>query len=290
MTIAPFRLLRPSTVAEASRELARLGDEAKVYGGGSELLLIMRQGLLEYSHLVDVKGIPDLGALAWDDPVMRIGAAVTHRRIERSEDVARRLPLLQEAETHVANVRVRNIGTIGGNLAFGDPHSDAATALLAHDARARIGGAGGERLVSLEDFFVGLYETALEQDEVLIDIEVSPLPTDMRWAYLRVSHLERPTLTAAVAASLQDGRLGAVRMAVGCVGAVPARLRDLEDRLIGASVSEAQRMIRDSAGYLTDLLQPEDDLHGSGAYKLYLTTTLLRRGLAQIEATAGDNP
>ena len=290
MTIPPFHLLRPSTVAEASRELARLSDEAKVYAGGSELLLIMRQGLLEYSHLVDVKGIPELGALAWDDPVMRIGAAVTHRRLERSAEVARRLPLLQEAETHVANVRVRNIGTIGGNLAFGDPHSDAATALLAHDARARIGGAAGERLVPLEDFFVGLYETALEQDEVLIDVEVNPLPADMGWAYLRVSHLERPTLAAAVAASLKDGRLGAVRMAVGCVAAVPARLRELEDRLGGATVAEAQRMIEDSPGYLTEFLQPEDDLHGSGAYKLYLTTTLLRRGLAQIEAVVGGNP
>ena len=287
MTIAPFRLLRPSTVAEASRELARLGGDAKVYAGGSELLLIMRQGLLEYSHLVDVKGIPELGALDWDGTGMRIGAAVTHRKLERSKEVARRLPLLQEAETHVANVRVRNVGTLGGNLAFGDPHSDAATALLAHDARARIGGAGEERLVGLEDFFVGLYETAVGEDEVLIDVEVGPLPTDMRWAYLRVSHLERPTLTAAVAASLRDGRLGAVRMAVGCVGAVPARLRDLESRLVGASVAEAQRMVGDSADYLTELLQPEDDLHGSGAYKLYLTTTLLRRGLAQIESSTG---
>ena len=287
MTIAPFRLLRPSTVAEASRELARLGGEARVYAGGSELLLIMRQGLLEYSHLVDVKGIPELGTLDWDGTAMRIGAAVTHRKIERSKEVARRLPLLQEAETHVANVRVRNVGTLGGNLAFGDPHSDAATALLAHDARARIGGAGEERLIGLEDFFVGLYETAVGEDEVLIDVEVGPLPADMRWAYLRVSHLERPTLTAAVAASLQDDRLGAVRMAVGCVGAVPARLRDLEGRLAGASVAEAQRMVGDSADYLTELLQPEDDLHGSGAYKLYLTMTLLHRGLAQIESITG---
>ena len=289
MTIAPFRLLRPSTAAEASRELARLGDEAKVYAGGSELLLIMRQGLLEYSHLVDVKGIPELGTLVWDDPVMRIGAAVTHRRLERSAEMTRRLPLLQEAEAHVANVRVRNVGTLGGNLTFGDPHSDAATALLAHDARARIGGAEEERLVRLEDFFVGLYETAVGEDEVLIDIEVSPLPTDMRWAYLRVSHLERPTLTASVAASLRTGRLGEVRMSVGCVGAVPARLRALEDRLAGAPVAEAQRVIGDSAAYLTELLQPEDDLHGSAAYKLYLTTTLLRRGLAQIEEAAGGN-
>ena len=121
----------------------------------------------------------------------------------------------------------------------------------------------GNELVSLEEFFVGLYETAVGEDEVLIDVEVGPLPADMRWAYLRVSHLERPTLTAAVAASLKDGRLGAVRMAVGCVGAVPARLRDLEGRLAGASVAEAQRMVGDSADYLTELLQPEDDLHGS---------------------------
>ena len=148
--LRPLRVSQPTTVPEASAELARLGEDARVYAGGTEIILLLRLGLVHYTHLVDVKKIPDLSELAWDGQRMHIGAAVTHRRLERSADVAEHLPLLQQAAALVANVRVRNVGTLGGNLCFGDPHSDPAPALLVYNTRVKIGQHGGARSIGLE--------------------------------------------------------------------------------------------------------------------------------------------
>ena len=118
--------------------------------------------------------------------------------------------------------------------------------------------------------------------------ESNPPPVDMGWAYLRVSQLERPTLTVAVVASMREGRFGTVRMAVGCVGSAPMRLHELEERLAGAPAEDARKLVLGSSNYLTEILKPEDDLHGSSVYKVHITGTLLGRGLAQIEAGKGE--
>src|SRR5262245_23436895 len=165
--LRPLRVSQPTTVTEASAELARLGEEARVYAGGTELILLLHLGLVHYTHLVDVKKIPALGELAWDGKTMHIGAAVTHRRLERSADVAEHLPLLQQAAALVANVRVRNVGTLGGNLCFGDPHSDPAAPLLAYDTGITIGKHSGGRTIGLETFFRGRYQNALGPGERL---------------------------------------------------------------------------------------------------------------------------
>jgi carbon-monoxide dehydrogenase medium subunit len=212
--LRPLRVSQPTTVTEASAELARLGEDAKVYAGGTELILWLRLGLVHYSHLVDVKKIPALGELTWDGKTMHIGAAVTHRRLERSADVAEHLPLLHQATALVANVRVRNVGTLGGNLCFGDPHSDPAPALLVYNTRVTIGHHGGARSIGLDKFFVGLYETALAPDELLVEVEVEPMPPGIGSAYLRCARVERPSLAVAVAAAQRDGRLAHVRLAV----------------------------------------------------------------------------
>jgi carbon-monoxide dehydrogenase medium subunit len=274
-------------VTEACAELARLGEDAKVYAGGTELILLLRLGLVQYTHLVDVKRVPELGELAWDGQAMHIGAAVTHRRLERSTDVAAHLPLLQQATELVANVRVRNVGTIGGNLCFGDPHSDPAPVLLVHDTRVKIGTPSGDRTIGLETFYIGLYETAIAPDEILMALQVEPLLSGVGSAYLRVARFERPSLGVAVAAAKQGGRLANVRLAVSCVGPVPMRLQELESRLTGATLVEAQQLVRQAQRHYAEVLQPVDDLHGSVAYKTYLTGVLLSRALAQAVGTNG---
>jgi aerobic carbon-monoxide dehydrogenase medium subunit len=216
--LRPLRVSQPTTVTEASAELARLGEEAKVYAGGTELILLLRLGLVHSAHLVDVKKIPALGELAWDGTMMHIGAAVTHRRLERSADIAEHLSLLHQAASLVANVRVRNVGTLGGNLCFGDPHSDPAPALLVYNTRVTIGHHSGTRSLGLDAFFVGVYETALAPDELLVAVEVEPLPQGVGSAYLRCARVERPSLAVAVAAAQRDGRLAQVRLAVSCIG------------------------------------------------------------------------
>ena len=279
--LRPFQVVTPGTVSEASAELERFGDAAKVYAGGSELLLILRQGLVDYDYLVNVKGIPELQELDWDGQAMQIGAAVSHRRLERSKEVGEYLPVLRQAETHVGNVRVRNVGTLGGNLCFGDPHSDPGTVLLLYDTHVKLANKASERVLALEDFFVGLYETALQPDELMVGIRVGPLPQGVAGAYLRMARFERPSLSVAVAAGERDGRLHTLRLAVGCAGPVPMRLRELEARLEGTSLEEGQRLVQESGEYLQEVLDPVEDLHGSVAYKTYLAGVLLGRGLAQ---------
>jgi carbon-monoxide dehydrogenase medium subunit len=284
--LRPLHVYQPTSVTEASAELVRLGEDAKVYAGGTELIILLRLGLVHYTHLVDVKRVPELGTLAWNGKSMHIGGAVTHRRLERSADVAAHLPLLQQATELVANVRVRNVGTLGGSLCFGDSHSDPAPVLLVYDTRIKIGKHNGSRTIGLEKFFIGLYETALEPDELLLELEVTPLPPGMGSAYLRAARFERPSLGVAVAVAQRDGRFTDVRLAVSCVGPVPIRLHELELRLQGATLAEGQQILRQAQRHYEEILQPVDDLHGSAAYKTYLTGVLLGRALAQ---AAGAN-
>src|SRR3989337_1857941 len=133
--LRPFRVLVPSSAPEAASELARLGDKAKIYAGGAELLLLLRRGLIEADHLINIKHIPSLDRIAWDAGVVHIGATVTHHRLETDPLVCEHLPMFAQAESQVATIRVRNQGTLGGNLCFNDPHSDPGTALLVYEAK-----------------------------------------------------------------------------------------------------------------------------------------------------------
>ncbi|HLG72231.1 MAG TPA: xanthine dehydrogenase family protein subunit M [Chloroflexota bacterium] len=277
--LKPFRLLRPSTVAEASRELARLGDEAKVYAGGVELLLLMRQGLTEAGWLIDVKDIPELGEMRSDAAALRIGACLTHRALERSREVAERAPLLAESERHVGNVRIRSQGTIGGNLCFADPHADPGTALLVHEASVTVAGADEQRETPLADFFRGMYDVDLREGEILTAVNVPPLPAGWGWAFQRFEQFYRPTLNVAAAAQADGGSVADVRLAVGCIGPKPVRLAELESRLRGAPLVDALRIAGESAAYLEETLEPVGDLLGSVEYKVHLTKVLIGRAL-----------
>src|SRR6266542_3865276 len=160
--IGSLQLLQPTTVQEASKALAEFGDKAKIYAGGAELLLLLRAGLLDAEVLVDVKKIEMLHRVTAENGVLRIGACVTHSALENSALVREHAPSMAYAESQVANVRVRNQGTLGGNLAFNDPHSDPGTVLLIHNAAVTVGDEKGERRITLHDFFIDMYVTALQ--------------------------------------------------------------------------------------------------------------------------------
>jgi carbon-monoxide dehydrogenase medium subunit len=134
MTLPPFELHRPTTVEEATELASRYGEDAAFYCGGTELLLLLKLGFASFGHLVDLKRIEELAGVRVENGGLVIGATVTHRALERSELVEERLPALAAMERRVANVRVRQVGTLGGNLCFSDPHSDPSTFLLAADA------------------------------------------------------------------------------------------------------------------------------------------------------------
>ena len=285
--LQPFRVLTPANVEEASKELVRLGERATIYAGGAELILLLRYGMVHAEYLINIKGIDGLSEIGWDGQTVQIGATVTHRRLETDPLIRERLPLLSDAESQIANIRVRNQGTLGGNLCFNDPHSDPGTALLVHEAEVILASKDGLRQIPLSDFLSGMYATALEPGELLHKVLVAPLPVEWSAAYLRVHRYQRPTLNVAVATKLQNGTVADARLAVGCVGPKSLRLSELEAKIRGEKLDDAKQIFADSKRYLKDKLEPVDDLLGSADYKIYMAAVLLGRALSQAGRSNG---
>lgn len=278
MRLTPFRLHRPETVEQASDLLAELGPAAALYCGGTELLLVAKLGLTDFTDLIDVKRIPELAGIDANG-ALRIGAATTHRELEHSPIVRARWPSLAAMERHVGNIRVRNVGTIGGNLCFADPHSDPATYLIAAGARliARRGG-GAPREIAVEEFTRGPYRNALAAGELLVGVEVPELPPGSALVHRKMSFRERPAITVATSVTVIDGAVAQARLAVGSVGVAPVRLRGAEPALVGADASspEEQRL-SEFAQNAAEEAQPVADANGSVEYKRQLVRVLVGR-------------
>jgi carbon-monoxide dehydrogenase medium subunit len=286
----PFELHRPSTLGEAGTLLATR-PEAALYAGGTELLLLMKAGLMRPTDVIDLKRIPELGGLTEAAGTLSIGATVTHRALERSADVQARWPLVAGVAAHVANVRVRNVGTVGGNLAFADPHSDLATLFLLFDAGVRLVSATGARELPLRDFVQGPYETARRADELLAAVRLHAWPARTVGVYVKFGLHERPTLGLALALTIDgDGRVTEARLAVGCVGPRPHRVEAAERALVGHRLTALADAAHEAAALAGAAVEPVRDLHGSEEYKRELTRVFTRRALAAAVARAEGRP
>jgi carbon-monoxide dehydrogenase medium subunit len=286
-TLAPFELHRAGSVAEATALIAEHGDDSVLYCGGTELLLLMKLGFAAYGHLVDIKPIPELSGIEVRDGLLRVGAAVTHRAIERSELVAAGWPGLVAMERGVANVRVRATGTLGGNLAFADPHSDPATFLLAADATVLLGRGDERRRLPLSTFFLGPYATALEPGELVVAIEVPALPEGSGMAHLRFAFHERPAVTVSCLVQVADRRVAAARIAVGSVGVVPVRVPGGEALLIDLDPAHLDVAALTGAGLAAaEASDPVADSNGSAEYKRHLVGVLVGRAVRAAIADA----
>ncbi len=282
--LRPFRLEEPESVKEASESLARYGDSAKVYAGGTELLLAMKEGLVHFDCLVNVKKIPGLDRITHDNGSVRLGGLSTHRQLERSETLQQKLPVLVEMERNVANLRVREVGTIGGNLTFAEPHADPGTLLLALDATVVAQKAGGSREIPMSEFFVDAYEAALEEDEILTEIVVPAPAGNAAVRYRKFGYLERPSAGVALHVIADEAResVSDVRIAVGCVGPKSMRVEEAEAVLRQKSLDEAADLMAeagDIAGRAADAIS---DLHGSAEYKEHIVKVLLTRAFNDI--------
>lgn len=284
--LRPFTIHEPATVEEASALLGSLGEEATVYAGGTELLLIMNEGFVHYPHLVNVKTIPQLDTITIDERrgVLRLGALCTHAQLERSSVVQELAPLLAEAECRVANLRVRNVGTLGGNLAFAEPHSDPGAVLAALGATIELASRRGARRVPVSEFFLGPFETAREHDEILTAVEFPPLPSGAGGAYMKFGLHERPTAGVAAIAEIRDGVVCRAAVAVGSVDPVPHRMPEVEAALTGCPPSA--EVLREAAAAAAESCDPVNDLYGSAVYKRHIVRVLTERALAR--ATGGD--
>ena len=271
-----FRLEEPESVQEAAELLGRYGDSAKVYAGGTELLLAMKEGLVHYERLINVKKLKGLNEVRLDNGMISIGALCTHRQLETAPLLKERLPALVELERNVANVRVRQAGTIGGNLCFAEPHADPGTLLLALGATMVARNAGSRREIAAADFFVDAYETSLAADEVLSEIRIPAPAANSGTAYLKFGYLERPSVGVAVALALNGG-ISDAKIAVGCAGPAPTRVAEAEAMLRGKSVEEASRNLASAGQTAGRAAQAISDLHGAQDYKEHIVGVLLKR-------------
>jgi carbon-monoxide dehydrogenase medium subunit len=269
-------------VQEASALLSELGPGALPYCGGTELLLVAKLGLTDFTDLVDLKGISELSGVQANGG-LRIGAAATHREIERSPVVRSGWPSLAEMERHVANIRVRNVGTIGGNLCFADPHSDPATYLIAADGTLIAGAGGAVRQIPADEFTRGPYETALAPHELLIAVQIPPVRPGSALVHRKMAFNERPAITVAANVSLRDGAVAEARVAVGSVGIAAQRLIETEQSLQGVDVFRAgTAAIASCAEIAGREVQPVEDANGSVLYKRQLARVLVTRCLDDV--------
>jgi carbon-monoxide dehydrogenase medium subunit len=280
MPLRRFTIHQPKTVAEASQMLAEFGEQGRLYAGGTELLLAMKHDLLRYQHLVDVKTITGLDKIELKNGSLMLGSAATHRAIEGSALVKQHLPVVGEMENHVANVRVRASGTLGGNLCFAEPHSDPATLLTALGATAHVQGKSGVRTLPVEKLITGAYETSLADDELLIGVEI-PLPSSsQRAAYLKFQLKERPTLGLALILDVDGDTIKKATAVVGSVSAVPTQSAKANQLLAGAR-TQVEKQLTDAAEALAQAADPVDDLEGGADYKRHLIGVFLRRAFTK---------
>jgi aerobic carbon-monoxide dehydrogenase medium subunit len=260
--------------------LGEWGEKARLYAGGTELLLAMKHDLLRYEHLVDVKTIADLNKIEVKNGSLMIGSTATHRAIERSPVVQQNAPVLAEMETKVANVRVRASGTLGGNLCFAEPHSDPATLLVALGAKAQVQGKSGSKTLGIDKLITGSYETSLAADELLASIEI-PLPAkSQRATYVKFQLHERPTLGLALVLNIDGDKITTAKAVVGSVSAIPTQSDKVNALLVG-SKAQIERQLPEAAEALAQAADPVDDLEGSAEYKRHLIGVFLKRAFAQ---------
>jgi carbon-monoxide dehydrogenase medium subunit len=230
---------------------------------------------------VNIKKIPALRGIKYGavDGLM-IGALVTHREIETSELVREKFPVLCDAEREVANIRVRNMGTVGGNLASGEPLTDLSQIFIALDGKAKITGSEGQRTIPIEELFVDFYTTSLAEDEILTQVVIPPLPARSGIEYIRFSSssvVDKPSAGVAVRLTLDAGgeTIQTARIVLGCVGATPVRARKAENLLTGKKL--VPEMAEEAGSIASQECSPTSDLRGSEEYKRAIVRTLVRR-------------
>ena len=277
-----FDYLEPATLPDAFSLLEQYGDNARVIAGGTSLIIWMRQRLLMPKMVIGLGRIPEFDTITFDrQEGLRIGAGARHRDIELSPAVKQHYPLLHETFRKVAQPRIRNMGTIGGNLAGGDPLTDPGASLIALDAELTLASSHATRTVSVEDFFVDYYQTALEPGELLTEIRVPP-PQRPGWSHIKFtprSVEDFATVGVAMTLRAKAGSCEDVRLALNSVASTIIRAKRAEDVLRGQRLSDD--LLREAGEIAASEVDPMDDNRGSADYKRDLVKVLVRRAAEQ---------
>ena len=276
-----FEYHRPSSVDEAIGVLSSLGSEAKILAGGHSLLPMMKLRFALPEHLVDINRIPELkGVRVIGDDIV-IGAMTSENAIIADPVLNEKVPLLPEAARLIADPIVRNRGTIGGDIAHGDPANDHPAIALACDAVMTIAGPEGIRQVAASDFFLGTYWTALEENDILTAITMKAFPSGAGYSYKKLKRKigDWATAACAVVVSLSGGNIDHVRITLTNLGSTALRAHDAEEVLLGQTATTD--LIKQAADRAMAICDPAEDLRGDPEYKTAMAGQMVQRAISE---------
>ena len=276
MKPAPFAYAKARSVAHAIELL--VDDDARLLAGGQSLIATLNMRLSHPALLVDINGVGGLDRIASNNGHIEIGALVRHAQAERSSELARRAPLIALAMPHIGHPAIRNRGTIGGSVAFADPAAELPACVLALGGELTIAGPQGSRVVSADDFFKGLFETALTARDVLTAIRIPAAGADTRVGFAEFArrHGDYAMVGLAACARADGQRLRDLRLAYFGVASTPVRAHHAEQALTDRDIDAAVHALAQD-------LNPPDDVQASGAVKTHLAGVLLRRVARQLD-------
>ena len=284
----PFEYRTPKSLKEVHATLKEFGSDAKLIAGGTSLVIMMRQRLVRPNCLVSLRSVRGLNSIEVSDGGIRIGGLATHREVESSSLLRRRLPLLAETYHHVATIRVRNMATVGGGLAHADPNQDPPPTLIALGATVKVTSADGSRMIPVDNFFTDYYETVLKPDEIVTEVFIPKMAPNSAGAYLKFlprTADDYATVSAAAVLTLDKTKklISDVRIALGSVGVTPIRASAAEAVLRGQPLKA--EAFAEAGEKAKEAVDPISDFRGSAAYKKEMAGVFVRRALEKALAT-----
>ncbi|HEX7229842.1 MAG TPA: xanthine dehydrogenase family protein subunit M [Candidatus Binatia bacterium] len=286
--MTPFEYRTPKSLKEVHANLKEFGSDAKLVAGGTALIIMMKQRLLRPSCLISLRSVRGLNGIELQNGGLRIGGLATHRQLETSPLIRRRLPMLAETYHHVATLRVRNMATVGGGLAHADPNQDPPPSLIALGATLKATSANGSRVIPMDEFFKDYYETVLNPDELITEVMVPKLAPNSGAAYIKFlprTADDYATVSAAAVLTLDKSNktVADVRIALGSVGVTPIRATAAEAVLRGQPLKT--EAFAEAGEKAKEAVDPISDFRGSAGYKKDMAAVFVRRAL---ERALGD--
>ena len=282
--MTPFEYRTPKSLKDVHANLKEFGSDAKLVAGGTALIIMMKQRLVRPSCLISLRSVRGLNGIELQNGGLRIGGLATHRQLETSPLIRRRLPVLAETYHHVATLRVRNMATVGGGLAHADPNQDPPPSLIALGATLKATSANGSRVIPMDEFFKDYYETVLNPDELITEVMVPKLPPNSGAAYIKFlprTADDYATVSAAAVLTLDKSNktVADVRIALGSVGVTPIRATAAEAVLRGQPLKA--EAFAEAGEKAKEAVDPISDFRGSAGYKKDMAAVFVRRALEQ---------
>jgi len=290
MKPAPFEYYAPDSIEQALDLMSQYAEDAKILAGGQSLVPAMNFRVVQPSVLIDLNRVTELSYVREDDIVIRIGAMTRERQLEFNALISRWAPLLKEAAPHIAHPQIRNRGTIGGSIVNADPAAELPVLMLALSARLKAKSVSGERWIDAQDFFMGMFTTALEPDEILVEIELPASPPRTGWSFMEVAPRAGDYALMGVAALVtldQNGTCEHAKLVYLNAGEGPMEAKEAEKLLIGESLND--RLIESSASKASEMeINPFGNIHTSPEFQRHLANVLTKKALKQATQRAEE--